>query len=65
VQYQRALVLTILGRTEPAIDALELAVKSGYSVPLLRLDEDLAPLRRSPRFQTLIARKGAASGRTT
>jgi serine/threonine protein kinase/Flp pilus assembly protein TadD len=65
VQYQRALVLTILGRTEPAIDALELAVKSGYSVPLLRLDEDLAPLRQSPRFQTLVARKGAASGRTT
>jgi serine/threonine-protein kinase len=65
VQYQHALVLTIGGRTEEAVTALEAAVKSGYSVPLLRLDEDIAPLRRSPRFEALIARRGAASGRTT
>ena len=63
VQYQRALVLVIAGRIDSAIDAVSQAVADGYSVELLKRDDDLAPLQRSNRFQALLAGGGAASRR--
>jgi serine/threonine-protein kinase len=64
VQYQRALVLMIAGRTDSAIDAVSQAIADGYSVKLLSRDDDLAPLRKSSRFQALLSgTRGAAPGR--
>jgi tetratricopeptide (TPR) repeat protein len=54
VQYQRALLALMAGRTSDALDALDSAVAAGYSVPLLRLDQDLSALRGEPRFQALV-----------
>jgi hypothetical protein len=54
VQYQRALVAVIGHRTADAVAAIEAAVAAGYSVPLLKLDRDLAPLGADPRFQSLL-----------
>lgn len=54
VQYQRAVVLTAARRDAEALNALETAIRHGYSVPLARLDQDLAPLRKYDRFQTLV-----------
>lgn len=54
VQYQRALVMTLAGRREEALDALTHAVENGYSVALLRRDEDLASLRSTEQFQTIV-----------
>jgi Flp pilus assembly protein TadD len=64
VQYQRALVLTAAGDPDQALDAVTSAVRSGYSIALLRLDRDLATLRTSPRFQALIAPPRSESRRT-
>jgi tetratricopeptide (TPR) repeat protein/predicted Ser/Thr protein kinase len=54
VQYQRALVALIARRPSEAMVAIEAAVAAGYSLPLLRLDQDLAPLRTDPRFVALV-----------
>ncbi len=61
VQYQRVLVALMARRPDQAVAALEAAVAAGYSVPLLRLDRDLAPLAADPRFQSLV---GPTSGTT-
>jgi serine/threonine protein kinase/Flp pilus assembly protein TadD len=53
VQYQRALVLSLAGRRDDALSALEKAVALGYSRALLRVDQDLGTLRSSARFQAL------------
>jgi serine/threonine-protein kinase len=63
VQYQRALVLTTAGDPEQAVDAVAAAVRSGYSVALLRLDRDLATLRTSTRFEALIGPPGQETRR--
>jgi serine/threonine protein kinase/tetratricopeptide (TPR) repeat protein len=54
VQYQRALVLSLSGRRDAALDALEKAVAVGYSRALLKVDQDLGTLRSSARFQVLL-----------
>jgi len=64
VQYQHGLVLTMAGDTESAVGAMTAAVRSGYSVPLLRLDQDIGALRASPGFQALIAPQGPETRRT-
>jgi serine/threonine-protein kinase len=63
VQYQRALVALILRRPAQAVAALEEAVAAGYSVPLLRVDRDLAALAADPRFQTLVGKVEAPARR--
>jgi tetratricopeptide (TPR) repeat protein len=63
VLYQRALVLTIAGRKDEAIGALEQAVAGGYSVQLLRTDVDLSSLHGSRRFQALVGNSTSTSGR--
>ena len=63
VQYHRALVLTLAGRTDAAVDAASQAVADGYSTALLRTDDDLKPLRGSAAFQALLEEHGAESGR--
>jgi len=55
VQYQHALVLSIAGRRDDALSALEQAASLGYSRALLRVDQDLGTLRSSARFQALLA----------
>jgi serine/threonine protein kinase/Flp pilus assembly protein TadD len=54
-----ALIYTMVGKGDAAIDALEELVKisSRISVPLIRLDPAWNPLRSNPRFQKLIAEK--------
>jgi tetratricopeptide (TPR) repeat protein len=64
VQYHRARVLMLDRQTDAAIDALSKAVASGYSVTLISRDGDLAPLRRSKRFETLVAAGDGASRRS-
>jgi len=54
VQYQRALVLILAGRRDAALTALTRAVENGYSVALLRRDEDLATLRSDGQFQAIV-----------
>jgi tetratricopeptide (TPR) repeat protein len=54
VQYQRALVAVIGHRNAEAVAAIEAAVAAGYSVALLKLDRDLAPLGADPRFQSVL-----------
>ena len=54
VQYQRALVLSLAGRRDEALSALQRAVSLGYSRALLSVDQDLGTLRSSTRFQALL-----------
>ncbi len=53
-----ALVQTMLGRQEEALDRLDfLLSRSGEaSTHVLRLDPRWAPLRTNPRFQALLAK---------
>ena len=62
VQYQRALVALLARRNDMALSALEEAVSAGYSVPLLRLDRDLAPLAGEPRFQSMVGARPLTKG---
>jgi tetratricopeptide (TPR) repeat protein len=60
VHYNLACSLSLLGKGDLALAALEDAVQRGYDDgPHLAQDEDLAALRDDPRFQALIARLGA------
>jgi len=55
--YNLACVLARLGRTEPALAALEQAVALGFSeLGLLEHDADLESLRADPRFAALVRR---------
>lgn len=58
VQYQHALVLTILGKRDEAVAAVEEAVRNGYSRALLAVDQDLSDLRSSERFRAMLAEPG-------
>jgi Flp pilus assembly protein TadD len=56
VHYNLACSLALLGRGEEALDALERAIALGYrDTEHLLGDEDLASVRASARFQTLLA----------
>ncbi len=66
VHYNLACSLAILGQTDPALDALEHAVRRGYSdLEYMLGDADLASLRREARFQELVQhlRHASAGGR--
>jgi tetratricopeptide (TPR) repeat protein len=52
--YRLATVLAINGKAEPALAALEAALKKGYGAAEAATDEDLASLRGSPRFRALV-----------
>jgi Flp pilus assembly protein TadD len=52
--YRLATVLAINGKIEPALEALEAALKKGYGAAEAATDEDLASLRGSPRFRSLV-----------
>jgi tetratricopeptide (TPR) repeat protein len=55
--YNLACSLACLGRTEPALDALERALSLGYPRPdRVGRDPDLRSLKRHPRFQRLLHR---------
>jgi Flp pilus assembly protein TadD len=55
VHYNLACSLALLGRVDAAIDALERAVALGYrDLPHLEDDADLACVRSSPRYRTLL-----------
>jgi tetratricopeptide (TPR) repeat protein len=53
VRFRRAAVLALLGDAKRALDAVSSAVAMGYSVDLVREDDDLTSLRGLPAFQTL------------
>jgi Flp pilus assembly protein TadD/TolB-like protein/predicted Ser/Thr protein kinase len=53
VLFKAALVYEITGRREQAINALELALQSGYSMDEASREPDLAELRKDPRYQRL------------
>lgn len=54
-RYNLACSLALLGRTDPALDALEHAVDLGYDdIKFLASDEDLSSLREHPRFMALV-----------
>ena len=62
VHYNLACSLAILGQTDPALDALERAVRRGYAdVEYLLGDPDLESLRREPRFQEIVGRLRSAA----
>jgi serine/threonine protein kinase/tetratricopeptide (TPR) repeat protein len=54
-----AQIYVMVGDYDAAIDRLEylLSIPSWISVPMLRIDPTLAPLRNHPSFQKLLARK--------
>jgi len=55
--YNLACSYALLGMTDRAFDALERAIRLGYShIYHLRHDPDLKSLRRNPRFQRLLRR---------
>ena len=56
VRYNLACSLALLGRSDEAVQALQLAVELGYSDFVFMLeDPDLASLREDQRFQALVA----------
>ena len=64
VLYQRAAVLALAGRKPDALRALSRALDRGYSAALARDDEDLASLRGSSEFESLLrARRDVAGAR--
>ena len=55
VHYNLACSLSLLGRPDAALDALEKAIGLGYSDPeFMAQDEDLTALREDPRFTELL-----------
>jgi len=58
VWYRSAVVRSLGGRRTQAISDLERAVAAGYSVELIRSDDDLISLRREPKFIALMAARG-------
>jgi tetratricopeptide (TPR) repeat protein len=54
VLYDRAVVQSLAGDLEEALASLATAIDRGYSPSQAREDEDLAPLRGSPRFEELV-----------
>jgi len=55
-----AIVYTMVGESDAAIDILDrlLAIPSGTSVNMLKLDPTWSPLRKLPRFQKLMEKYG-------
>ena len=67
VHYNLACSLALLGRSEPALDALERAVELGYDDPVhLQADDDFETLREDPRFRRILDRlRGSEPGPST
>ena len=55
VWYRRAVVHALAGRPQVALDELSRAMAAGYSVELVKADDDLASLRSLPEFGRLTA----------
>lgn len=55
VLYRQAIVESLLGNVDRALTVLQQALARGYSATLAATDEDIAALRSSPLFQTVIA----------
>ena len=55
IWYRSAVVRSLHGRLAEAIADLDRAVNAGYSLDLIRADDDLTPLRRDPKFIALMA----------
>jgi tetratricopeptide (TPR) repeat protein len=60
VHYRAAVVYALGGRRGPAVEALEHALRNGYSLVLAQGDEDLAGLRTTEAYAALVARYAAS-----
>jgi hypothetical protein len=58
VHYRAAVVHALGGRRVPALEALEQALRSGYSLVMAQGDEDLSGLRSTEAYGALVARYG-------
>ena len=58
VFFTNAVILTILGRPEPALDKLEQAVKLGLTRVRIENDPDLIRLRDHPRYRRILELAG-------
>jgi len=66
VHYNLACSLSLTGRIEPAIEALESACELGFGdADHLERDQDLLNLRQDPRFLDLVERLRRGAGRGT
>jgi tetratricopeptide (TPR) repeat protein/predicted Ser/Thr protein kinase len=54
VLYRAAVVHALAGRAEPALSALDQAIRAGYSGARAADDEDLSSLRRLPAFAAVV-----------
>ena len=61
VHYRAAVVHALGGRRVEALEALEQALRSGYSLVLAQGDEDLASLRSTQAYDALVATYGKHS----
>lgn len=56
ILYNRACALSLLGRVEDGLDALEAAIRAGFDdFEHMTRDPDLRPLRTRPEFQSMRA----------
>lgn len=62
VWYRKAVVHALAGDTAAALDALDRALRQGASRAVAAQDEDLAALRRHPRFKALVATDATKGG---
>ncbi len=60
IVYKTAVVHALAGHTDDALAALEKALGMGFRAWEARVDEDLASLRKNPRFVSLTSRKEAS-----
>jgi Flp pilus assembly protein TadD len=61
VHYRAAVVYALGGRRRAAVEALEHALRGGYSLVLAQGDEDLASLRVTEAYDALVARYGKSA----
>jgi hypothetical protein len=59
VLYKKAVVLVLSGREQNGLRALGHALRAGYSVKFMELDDDIASLRATEGYQTLVASTAA------
>jgi hypothetical protein len=62
VKYSEAVVRALRNEPQPALEALEAAIKAGFSADRARRDADLEPLRTDPRYAAALAAKPHRSG---
>ena len=61
VLFTSALVYETIGNRKKALEALDKATKTGYSLETIEHDPDLATLRKDPRYQTWLKQQSGPS----